>query len=64
MTSQNLANLAKIGKLKAEPGNQKEFDGLVRSARFRLADARMNSLSIESRSTFWESTFDRLEGQV
>lgn len=49
MTSQNLANLAKIGKLKAEPGNQKEFDGLVCSARVRLADAHVNTLSIESR---------------
>lgn len=49
MDSSNLANLAKIGKLKAEPGNQKEFDGLVRSGRVRLDDARKASLSIESR---------------
>jgi len=49
MDSSNLANLAKLGKLKAEPGNQKEFDGLVRSGRVRLEDARKASLSIESR---------------
>jgi hypothetical protein len=49
MDSSNLANLAKIGKLKVEPGNQKEFDGLVRSGRVRLEDARKASLSIESR---------------
>lgn len=49
MDSSNLANLAKIGKLKAEPGNQKEFDGLVRSGRVRLDDARKASLSTESR---------------
>ena len=49
MDSSNLANLAKIGKLKAEPGHQKEFDGLVRSGRVRLEDARKESLSIESR---------------
>ncbi|MBI2296018.1 MAG: hypothetical protein HYU76_08335 [Betaproteobacteria bacterium] len=48
-TSQNLANLAKTGKLKAEPGDQKEFDSLMRSARKRLADARKESLAIESR---------------
>jgi len=49
MDSSNLANLAKIGKLKAERGHQKEFDGLVRSGRVRLEDARKESLSIESR---------------
>lgn len=36
MTSQNLANLAKTGQLKAEPPSRKEFDGLVRSAHARL----------------------------
>ena len=49
MTSGNLANLAKVGQLKAEPGSQSEFDGLVRSGRARLVDARNNSLAIESR---------------
>jgi hypothetical protein len=49
MTSQNLENLVKIGKLKKEPASQKEFDGLVNSGRTRLADARKSSLDIESR---------------
>lgn len=48
-TSQNLENLAKIGKLKQESVSQKEFDGLVRSGRMRLADARGSSLAIVSR---------------
>ena len=49
MTSQNLENLVKTGQLKREPGDQKEFDGLVRSARARLTDAHNNQLAIESR---------------
>lgn len=49
MTSQNLENLVKTGSLKAEPANQKEFNGLLRSATARLADARNGSLAIESR---------------
>jgi hypothetical protein len=48
-TSPNLENLVKIGKLKKEAVSQAEFDGLVRSGRVRLADARTASLSIESR---------------
>lgn len=49
MTSTELENLAKTGKLKIEPGYQEEFDGLLQSARVRLADARIESLAIESR---------------
>jgi hypothetical protein len=49
MTSPNLANLVKTGHLKQEPGDQREFDGLVRSARARLTDAHNKQLSIESR---------------
>jgi hypothetical protein len=49
MTSQNLANLAKTGQLKAEAPSRKEFEGLVRSARARLKDAHIETLSIESR---------------
>jgi uncharacterized protein (UPF0332 family) len=49
MTSRELENLAKTGKLKVEAGDQQEFDGLLRSARTRLADAKIESLSIESR---------------
>jgi hypothetical protein len=49
MSKQELENLARIGKLKAEPGTRAEFDGLVDSARKRLADARNENLSFESR---------------
>ncbi|MFQ6023915.1 MAG: hypothetical protein ACE5NW_14440 [Acidiferrobacterales bacterium] len=49
MPWKNLENLARIGKLKKESGGQKEFDGLVRSARARLTDARKPSLAMESR---------------
>lgn len=49
MTSQNLENLAGSGQLKQEPGDQREFDGLVRSARARLTDACKPELSLESR---------------
>lgn len=49
MTSPNLENLAKIGKLKKEPVSQVEFDGLVRSGRTRLSDARSMNLALESR---------------
>jgi hypothetical protein len=49
MSKQALDNLVKIGKLKAEPGTRAEFNGLVDSARKRLADARNESLASESR---------------
>ncbi len=49
MKSPNLESLVQSGQLKREPGDRKEFDGLVRSARARLADARRHDLSIESR---------------
>jgi hypothetical protein len=49
MSKQELENLAKIGQLKAEPGTRAEFDGLVASARKRLADAHNQNLSFESR---------------
>jgi hypothetical protein len=41
--------LVRSGQLKREAGDRREFDGLVRSARARLADARKHVLSIESR---------------
>lgn len=47
--SDNLANLAGIGRLKAEAYSETEFKGLVTSAGRRLADARNESLSAESR---------------
>ena len=41
--------LASIGSLNREPGDQQEFDGLVRSGRVRLADPHLAALSQESR---------------
>lgn len=49
MTSPNLENLARIGKLKKDAVGQAEFDGLVKSGRARLTDARTVELSLESR---------------
>jgi hypothetical protein len=49
MTSPPLDNLVAINKLKAEPGDQAEFDGLVHSGRARLNDAKNESLSLEGR---------------
>lgn len=51
MTSaqENLQNLQKIGKLKAEPPDQVEFDGLLKSAKRKLPDAENETLSADSR---------------
>ena len=49
MTRQELDNLVKIGQLKSEPPTRAEFDGMVDSAKKRLADARNESLAPESR---------------
>jgi hypothetical protein len=49
MDSDHLSNLVRIGVLKVEPGDQAEFDGLVRSGVARLMDARNEALSAESR---------------
>lgn len=49
MNSSPLDNLARIGALKAEPPAQAEFDGLVRSGRVRLTDAKNPALDLESR---------------
>ena len=46
---EQLQNLQKIGKLKAEPPDQVEFDGLVRSATRKLPDAENQALSPDSR---------------
>jgi hypothetical protein len=51
MTSDALANLVKIRKLKPEASSRREFDGLLRSAEARGADAKNTSLSVESRFT-------------
>lgn len=47
--SEALANLARIGKLKAEPPDARERVGLLRSATLRLRDARQRILALESR---------------
>ncbi len=46
---ENLQNLLRIGQLKAEPPDQAEFDGLVRSARRLLPDAQNPANASESR---------------
>lgn len=49
MSRQELDNLVRVGKLKTEPATRTEFDGLLNSGRKRLADARRQDLSPESR---------------
>lgn len=49
MTFQQFKNLVDIGQIKQEPGDQKEFDGLLHSGRTRLKDSRMDALSLEGR---------------
>jgi hypothetical protein len=49
MSITQLDNLVKIGKLKAEAPERHELDGLIRSGRARLKDARNESLAAESR---------------
>lgn len=49
MSLRELDNLVRTGLLKSEPGDQREFDGLVDSGRKRLADAKNCELSAESR---------------
>ena len=49
MTSQHFKNLINIGQIKPEPGNQKEFEGLVHSGQARLKDSHVETLSLESR---------------
>ena len=48
MTLENLDNLVKIKQLKAEPPAQNEFDGMVNSAKRRLRDSQVESLSEDS----------------
>ncbi len=49
MSSPELENLVRTGQLKREPAGGSELGGLVRSGEARLADARSESLSLESR---------------
>jgi hypothetical protein len=50
MSSENLEKLVSAKQLKAEKADRKEFEGLVRSGRARLADARIMELSFWRRS--------------
>jgi len=49
MTLIPLDNLVKTRQLKKEPPDQKEFDGLLNSAKHRLQDVQIASLSDEGR---------------
>ncbi len=49
MTLEKLDNLVRIKQLKPEPPDQREFDGMVASAKRRLQDASLNGLSEEGR---------------
>ena len=49
MAHDKLENLVRIGKLKAEPASEEEIAGLLRSGTVRLADAKNENLSHESR---------------
>lgn len=49
MSRTELDNLVRVRQLKAEPGTQAEFEGLLRSGSVRLLDASNPALSPESR---------------
>ena len=49
MTSAELENLVRLGRLKREPPVAEEIRGLLRSGEARLADAANRDLSLESR---------------
>jgi len=49
VTSDHLDNLVRIGKLKREASDAREFAGLLHSGRVRVADARIPGLSAASR---------------
>jgi hypothetical protein len=49
MARQQLVNLERIGKLKAEPPAKAEFDGLLRSGSARLKDSAIAALSRDSK---------------
>ena len=48
MTLENLDNLVQIKQLKVEAPDQNEFDGMVNSAKRRLRDSQVESLSEDS----------------
>lgn len=49
MSSTNLDNLVKAKQLKSEPPDQNQVDGMIRSARNRLADLQLEGMSDEGR---------------
>lgn len=49
MPSERLDNLVKIGKLKHEPPDRAELEGLVASGAARIGDAELANLSPQSR---------------
>jgi hypothetical protein len=49
MGKQELDNLVKINRLKTEAASRAEFDGMLASARVRLADAQNESIDPDSR---------------
>lgn len=49
MTLEKLDNLVKVHQLKHEPPDQAEFDGMIRSAKTRLKDAKIEGLSDDGR---------------
>ncbi len=49
MTLKNLENLVQINQLKVEPSSQREFEGLLRSAKARLKDSGLKDMSIYGR---------------
>jgi hypothetical protein len=51
MRSDALSNLAKIGKIKAEPMNRAEIDRILEMAKKRLKDAGYSQISQEGRFT-------------
>jgi len=60
MILEQLENLVKIKKLKAEPPDQDEFDGMVSSAMRRLQDAAIEGLSDEGRFSLHTAPLMRL----
>ncbi len=49
MTLTQLDNLVRAGQIHIEPPDQKEFDGLLRTADERIRDAKNSTLSLVSR---------------
>jgi predicted component of type VI protein secretion system len=48
VSKEELDNLVRIGRLKAEPGTRSEYTGMVKSARTRLIDAQNEALDPDS----------------